>query len=116
MLKYGLSCLIIFNIETFLNRCTEYFNSINIQLCKQRMEYCDLKLLEGEKRIFQKDLIFKEEQEYRLFVTTPDLANKTFHIGSMKDISAYSPNAENISIKYGSPSLYPDAKITPLLS
>src|SRR5688572_13780934 len=95
MLKYGPSCLIIFNVERFLERCTKYFEAINIPLFRQRMEYCDLKLLEGEKKIFQKNSKFKEEQEYRLFLAQPDLDNRTFHIGNMEDISVYAPNAKD---------------------
>lgn len=112
MLIYGSSCLIIFNVEIFLKRCSDHFNSINIPLLCRRVEYGDLNLLVGKKQIFLKDLKFKEEQEYRIFLATTDLKTTIFHIGCLKDISSYIPDAANVGIKYARPSFYPDIKIT----
>ena len=90
-LDFGGHGLIIERQDIFFKRLKETLQETQYDYCTKFINYLDLTSYSGKKTLFQKDLKYKWQQEFRLVVQTEkyDLIDPLkLRIGNIKDISS----------------------------
>jgi hypothetical protein len=85
--KFGSHFLLITDTEEFLKRLNRRLKDLNLSYEHRLVEYIDLKNYEGKKSIFQKDIAFSYQKEFRLFIYNKNDDIIKFKIGDLSDIS-----------------------------
>jgi hypothetical protein len=85
--SFGNYAVLIMNQPVFLERLKQEAERQKIKLCLGKVEYLDLSKFGGQKSLFQKDIDYSWQEEFRIFVDRDANDLFTFSIGSIKDIS-----------------------------
>lgn len=83
-------CFMIMNQPLFMERLESALEKLPIEFCKGNVEYIDLKKYSGRKTLFQKDIKYNWQEEYRVVLNTDHYKTNApfiFSIGSIEDIS-----------------------------
>lgn len=97
--KFGTHYLLVLNQPEFFKRIDKELRGNNIDYVRGEVEYKDLKRHSGNKTIFDKDLFFSWQNEYRFFIKTDATEFKIFNIGSIEDITEVGQLTESTSFK-----------------
>jgi hypothetical protein len=82
--------LIIHNQVVFFDRLKKAASTLQFRVCGNLVEYFDLQKYSGERTLFQKDLKYSWQEEFRIIIyTNKYLENDPFEfsIGSIEDMS-----------------------------
>jgi hypothetical protein len=83
-------CLMIMNEPLFMKRLGSALEKLPVKSCKNHIEYVDLKKYSGKKTLFQKDIKYNWQEEFRIVLNTEHYRVDDpykFSIGSIEDIS-----------------------------
>jgi hypothetical protein len=85
---FGSHYLLIYNSEIFLEKMRQALDALDFVYYYQMVNYLDLHTYTGEKTIFQKDISYSYQEEFRIFLDTPYSEAFKFTIGNIEDISS----------------------------
>jgi hypothetical protein len=85
--SFGNYVLLIMQQPVFLKRFKKALRKAKIKGCGKKIEYLDLKKHNGEKTLFQKDLDYSWQEEFRFYFENDKIDILKFSMGSIKDIS-----------------------------
>lgn len=90
----------IHDTHTFLKRVKERLDQLKIPFESNIVQYLNLKKYSGKKTVFQKDLTYDYQQEYRFFLKNRKPDPLVIEIGSIADISLLCPsyNIEDLRV------------------
>jgi hypothetical protein len=95
MKRFGEWFVFIHDSHEFLKRVKSKLNELKLSFDGNFVEYENLKKYTGKKTIFQKDLDYEYQQEYRIFIRNKERMPYIIEIGNIEDISIVCPS-ENI--------------------
>lgn len=95
--SFGNCCLIITDQNAFFERLQNAINNLKIKWCADPIHYVDFAKYKGEKSLFEKDLVYEWQQEYRFFLDSGKREPLEFSIGCLEDISMIYKIGENPS-------------------
>ena len=84
---FGNYVLLIMHQPIFEKRFKKALKKAKIKCCGKKIEYLNLKNYTGEKTLFQKDIEYSWQEEFRLYFERDSSEIFTFSMGSIKDIS-----------------------------
>jgi hypothetical protein len=87
--SFGDSFLLIYDSNTFLNRVRSAVRKHQLKVNADLVEYIDFSRFTGKKTVFQKDLRFVYQQEWRLYIRSNKNEPIGLEIGSLEDISIW---------------------------
>jgi hypothetical protein len=88
MLDFGNFCLFIHNPHEFMRRVRAKLLELNLSFAHDMVEYRDLKRHKGRKTVFQKDLNYSYQQEFRIFIENKIDSSVSIKVGDLSDISS----------------------------
>ncbi len=100
VVEFGEYFLLIHDAQTFLKKVKEVLNELKILFYGDLVKYLDLSKYTGKKSIFQKDIKYEYQQEYRIFIKNNKLTPIIIEIGNLENISiiCQSKNVEKLII------------------
>ena len=100
--KFGDHFLLITDTAEFLNRLKKSLNNLDQKFSCDMVEYLDFSKYKGKKTVFQKDLSYSYQAEFRIWMHTKLVEALEIRIGDISDISLlYSSELiETFQIKY----------------
>lgn len=87
VLDFGNYCLFISDPHELIRRTRRALESLHTPFSHRFVEYLDLSKHKGPKTVFQKDLAYNYQQEFRIFIKTDQDKPVTIDIGDLSDIS-----------------------------
>lgn len=97
--KFGTHYLLVLNQPEFFKRIDKALSDKNIDYRKGNVEYKDLKNHSGAKTIFDKDILFSWQNEYRIFIETDSTEFQIFNIGNIEDITEVNQLSESTTFR-----------------
>jgi hypothetical protein len=85
--EFGGHFLLVHNQAEFLERIKTALQVHSVSYKQGLVEYLELKKYTGSKTLFQKDLEYSYQEEFRIFLQTDSNSPFTFSIGSIEHIS-----------------------------
>lgn len=85
--EFGGYFLLISDQNKFLKRVKKALDAFTFPYRQGLIKYLDLKTYSGDKTLFQKDLEYSYQEEFRIFLQTGSDSPFTLTIGSIEDIS-----------------------------
>lgn len=86
-LKLGDHYLVIKDFEEFIKRAGQRLSDLNYSARHAFVGYKDFSKFTGTKTVFEKDITFAFQKEFRIFITNPTDLPLDIEIGSLEDIS-----------------------------
>lgn len=98
--EFGEYFLLIHNTKEFLNRIKEKLEQLKMRYQAEKVKYLDFSKFNGKKSVFEKDLIFSYQQEWRLFLGNKKDEPIKIDLGSLEELSILgsSKSIENLKI------------------
>ena len=87
---FGSHVLIISREDIFIDKINKAFDKLKIKSCFKAIEYLDLRKYQGKKSLFQKDIKYSWQKEFRIILYTDKCEINDpfeFSIGNIEDIS-----------------------------
>lgn len=84
---FGGHMLLIHNQVEFFKRVEDTLTMMNVGFCRGNVQYLDLHKHTGEKKLYQKDMKYSFQQEYRIHLHRDFTDTFEFSIGSIEDIA-----------------------------
>ncbi|MCX2492990.1 hypothetical protein OQX63_05870 [Pedobacter sp. PF22-3] len=85
--KLGNHYLVIKDFEEFIQRAGKRLSELNLTARHGFVGYKDFSKFTGTKTVFEKDITFEFQKEFRIFITNPTDLPLDIEIGSLEDIS-----------------------------
>lgn len=87
--EFGDSFLLIYDGMSFIDRVKRALASQKLKASTDMVEYKDFSKFTGKKTVFQKDLRYAYQQEWRLYIKNNKADAIKLEIGSLEDISVW---------------------------
>ncbi len=85
--EFGSHALVIYNVKEFLGRLQSSLKAKNINYSLAAVQYTDLRTYSGHKHIYQKDISYSWQKEFRIHIQHDEDLPILLEIGSLEDIS-----------------------------
>jgi hypothetical protein len=101
MKEFGDYFVLISDPHEFLKRVSNTLSNLKLSFLADVVKYLDLSKYTGKKSVFQKDIKYEYQQEYRIFIKNKKVEPLSIRIGSIEDISILckSANFDNLIIR-----------------